>query len=160
LNCPSSIRSRAILPAALILSIFAGRDESGGLVPAVGRVLYKGQPAVGARLHFHLQGAPTPGDRGPIPSGMVDDRGYFELATGDLGQGAPAGRYAVLVAWPEEASPVRPGPKGRSGFEPGSKLNKTPLDRLKGRYLDASAPRIFVELKRDSKELPPFDLTD
>jgi hypothetical protein len=91
---------------------------------------------------------------------LVDDQGHFVLTTGDLGEGAPVGRYAVLVSWPEEVSTVRPGVLGKPGFEPGSKLNKTPTDRLQGRYLDLSSPRITVEITPQSRDLSPFELTD
>ena len=154
-NCP-----RMSSWAAIVALTFAGCGNSNGLVPVTGRVLYKGRPASGARLHFHRQDSPATVQRDPIPSGLVDEGGNFELTTGDLGRGAPAGRYAVLVAWPEEAGAGRAGQKSRPGIEPGSKLNRTPLDRLKGRYLDGATPRIFAEVKPNSRELPPIELTD
>ena len=153
-------RPRTILVAAAVALTFAGCGDSNGLVPVVGRVLYKGQPASGARLHFHRQDSPASVQRDPIPSALVDEDGSFELTTGDLGRGAPAGRYAVLVAWPEEGGKERPGRQGQPGFEPGSKLNRTPLDRLKGRYLDLATSGLVAEVKPDTRELPPFELKD
>jgi hypothetical protein len=137
-----------------------GCGQSNGLVPVSGRVAYKGQPAAGARLHFHRADATPTTREQPIPSALVDDQGHFELTTGDLGFGAPVGRYVVLVDWPEQGGTVRPGIPGRAGFEPGSKLNKTPADRLNGRYLDLSTPRITAEITADSRILPTFELTD
>ena len=157
---PLTNRPRTGLFAAVVALTFAGCGDSSGLVPVSGRVLYKGQPAVGARLHLHRQDAPATEPRGPIPSGFVDEDGHFDLTTGDLGRGVPAGRYVVLVAWPEEAGATRPGLKGRPGFEPGSKLNRTPLDRLKGRYLDLTTSGLVAEVKPDTRELPPFELKD
>ena len=153
-------RPRTSLFAAVVALTFAGCGDSNGLVPVTGRVLYKGQPASGARLHFHRQDAPAAAQRDPIPSALVDEEGRFDLTTGDLGQGVPAGRYVVLVAWPEEAGADRPGLKGRPGVEPGSKLNRTPLDRLKGRYLDLATSGLVAEVTPDTRELPPFELAD
>jgi hypothetical protein len=33
-------------------------------------------------------------------------------------------------------------------------------DRLKGRYADPSKPKLTVEVKPESNNVPPFDLTD
>ena len=153
-------RRRPRLSATLVVFVLAGCGSSNGLVPVNGRVLYKGQPAVGARLHFHRQDAAPTAQPAPIPWAIVDDEGRFVLTAGDLGQGAPAGRYAVLVSWPEDRE-VGPSPVvGTTGRRRGPAADRSSNDRLKGRYLDLTTPRIVAEVKPGSRELDPFELDD
>ena len=146
--------------AAVVALTFAGCGNSNGLVPVTGRVLYKGQPAVGARLHFHRQDAPATAQRDPIPSAVVDEDGSFEVTTGDLGRGVPVGRYAVLVSWPEGQDGGDPGGGPKPGRRRGPAVDRLPKDRLNGRYLDIGRPMITADVTPGVRELDPIELKD
>jgi hypothetical protein len=149
-----------VLAAPLALaSISCG--QSNGLNPVRGKLLHKGQPAEGAVVYFHREG----GDSPIIPSGRVDASGDFSLESGDQGSGAPAGKYAVLVEWPEDRKQDgdEPKKKGNSRLEKARvrrlKLDTIPTDKLKGRYSNIQQPLLRAEVNAGSNELPPFELT-
>jgi hypothetical protein len=130
--------------AAGILSA-PGCGNSNGLHPVSGKVLYNGEPAVGATVSFVPKGAAT-GSEAETQFGVVKEDGTFTLA-GPRGEGAPAGEYVVLVEWKEGAGKV----KGRS---PG--LNAP--DRLKGRYLNPTRPLLTATVQPKANDLPAFEL--
>ena len=99
-----STRLLFMVAAVLLATISASCSRSGpGLYPVHGTVTYKGQPAEGAVVYFHQQGGSPGSPRGLIPTAVVDSSGKFSLDCGDLGSGAPAGKYVVLVQWPDES---------------------------------------------------------
>src|SRR5262245_61447417 len=103
----SRMRNRVLFTVAAAWSLACsscGGPE--GLHPVYGKVLYKGEPAAGATVYFHREGGIDPA-KPVIPSGVVDEEGNYSLSTLDVGRGAPAGKYAVLVMWPrdEDESP-------------------------------------------------------
>jgi hypothetical protein len=136
----------------------AGCGDSAGLSRVEGKVLYKGEPAAGARVYFHRADAQA--SPGPIPSAEVGDDGRFWLSSGDLGYGAPPGTYNVLVEWRE--GPLRTHRVDLAGKAAvrGAKLELKADDRLRGRYLDPGHPRLHAEVASGSTTLPPFELTD
>jgi hypothetical protein len=141
-----SSRSLSLAVAAAVsVAACPGCGNSGGLYPVTGKVLYKGEPAAGAVVYFHRQGATDPLHE-QTPQGVVREDGIFALA-GPAGEGALPGEYAVLVEWKEGAGKVR----GRS---PGLSAP----DRFRGRYLDASKPLLHAEVKPSTNTLPPFEL--
>jgi hypothetical protein len=140
------MRSRVVFTAA-IAALFAALAGCGstGRHPVSGKVLYNGQPAVGASVTFVRKGAGAATDH-EAAQGVVQDDGTFTLA-GPTGKGAPPGEYIVLVEWKEGAGKV----KGRS---PG--LNAP--DRLKKRYLDPNKPLLTATVETKTTQLPPFEL--
>lgn len=70
------------------------------LVPVKGKVVYKGEPVVGATVAFHADKAPRPS------SGTTDAKGYFELTMFDTGDGAIPGDNVVTIA--KQAAPAAP----------------------------------------------------
>jgi hypothetical protein len=52
----------------------AGCGSPAGLYPVSGKVLYKGEPAVGAVVYFHQEG-PSPVPASTIPFGIVEENG-------------------------------------------------------------------------------------
>jgi hypothetical protein len=141
-----------------------------GFHPVTGKVLYQGQPAVGATVFFHKTAGPGPASE-VVPTGVVGEDGSFSLST-DVVEGAPAGSYNVLILWQDRTSspagvPIASG----SGSEKGSRKTartaskirpspSLPSDRLKGRYADPEHPRLKAEVKPESNTLAPFELTD
>jgi hypothetical protein len=139
----------------------AGCGNSAGLSPVDGKVLYKGEPAAGARLYFHRTDSDT--SHGPVPSAVVADDGRFQVTCGDLGYGAIPGTYNVLVEWRE--GPLRThradlAKKVGKEAAKGGKFELKADDRLHGRYLDPGHPKLHAEVKLGSTSLPPFELTD
>jgi hypothetical protein len=130
---------------AALLSTGIGCGNSSGIYPVSGKVLYRGQPAVGATVTFVRKGAAN-GMQDHVPQGVVGADGTFSLAS-PLGRGAAPGEYAVLVEWKAGAGKT----KGRS---PG--LNAP--DRLNRRYLDSARPLLTATVEAKTNSLSPFEL--
>jgi hypothetical protein len=123
----------------------AACGNSHGLYPVRGKVLFKGEPAVGATVTFVRKGT-IDRLKEQVPQGVVAEDGTFRLKC-SAGDGACPGDYAVLVEWKEGAG------KGR-GRAPG--LNAP--DRLRGRYLNPDKPLLQAAVKPTGNDLPPFEL--
>ena len=135
-----------ILGSALIVTAcLSGCGNSNGLYPVRGKVLYKGEPAVGAAVYFHRKDAPEPLTE-QILQGVVQQDGAFEVA-GASGKGATPGDYVVLIEWKEGAGKS----KGRAPA-------LSAPDRLKGRYLDPNNPVLTAKVEAATNQLPPFEL--
>lgn len=80
----------------------AGKPVRVPVVPTRGSALLDDKPAAGALLIFH----PAAGDLGlpANPRARVLADGSFVVETYDTGDGAPAGEYAVTVAWRTQSS--------------------------------------------------------
>jgi len=166
-----STRLLLVSAAVFLTTISASCSRSGpALYPVHGTVTYKGQPAEGAIVYFHQQGGSPGSAQSLIPTGFVDSTGKFSLDSGDLGSGAPAGKYAVLVQWPDDSvslakaaeasaktSAAKAAEKAKSRR---MKLDHIPSDRLKGRYAAADRPLLTAEVKPETNNLPSFDLQD
>jgi hypothetical protein len=139
----------SLLAPLLVAGTFAcvGCGNSSGVYPVTGKVVYHGDPAVGATVTFVRKGA---ADRTQelTPQGVVAEDGTFSLAT-PLGAGAPPGEYAVLVEWKVGAGKA----KGRS---PGLDAP----DRFKRRYLDPERPLLTATVEAKTNTLPPFELSE
>jgi hypothetical protein len=137
------------VPLALAVAVCALASSScgnaNGIYPVSGKVLYRGEPAVGATVTFVRMNV-VDRFKELTPQGVVGDDGTFTLA-GPKGEGALPGEYAVLVEWKEGGGKVR----GRAPA-----LNAP--DRLKKRYLDAKKPLLTARVEARSNNLPPFEL--
>ena len=143
------------------LSVAApGCGNPEGLFPVSGKVLYKGQPASGATVYFHQEGGPGSANQ-PIPCGVADASGSFDLACDGKGYGCPPGNYAVLMEWKDMAGdgvvPVKT--KGKAILVKRSRVRSGP-DRLKGRYFNISKPLLHAEVKPASNRALAFELSD
>jgi hypothetical protein len=154
-------RLASVLAASTLAAVVAGCGESNGLYPVHGTVNYKGEPAAGASLYFHRKGAEGPG--GEVPRAEVQSDGSFRLASGDLGGGALPGQYVVLVEWRQGPLRTHRLDTARTVGKAAAREGKPLLlsdDRLKGRYFNIAQPRLTAEVKTESNNLPPFELTD
>ena len=154
-------KSIGVMAASALALVGAGCGESNGRYPVYGKVLHKGEPAVGATVSFYPKDAAGP--NGEIPRGEVEADGSFQLGTGDLGRGAPPGQYAVLVEWRQGPLRTHRRDTARTVGKAAAREGKPLLiadDRLKGRYFDIAHPRLAAEVKNGSNTLPPFNLTD
>jgi hypothetical protein len=96
---------------ALLMLACASCSNRATIYPVSGKVTYDSHPAAGAAVFFHRHGGDTLND--PMIMGIVMQDGFFELACGSLGKGAPAGEYDVLIEWKQRTTP-NDGRAGRS----------------------------------------------
>src|SRR6476646_2015341 len=81
----------------LAVSAGCGGESRVPVFPVSGKLIVKGQPAVGAQVV--LQTVKDAGAAGVAPSGTVKDDGSFVITSYDSGDGAPAGEYVALIQW-------------------------------------------------------------
>jgi hypothetical protein len=140
------MRSLLILTVVMGASVMAVAGcGSGGRYPVYGKVLYNGEPAVGANVTFVRTGAVAGSDI-QAAQGTVQEDGTFVIA-GSAGAGAIPGDYTVLVEWKEGAGKV----KGRSPA-------LSAPDRLKNRYMNPNKPLLTATVEAKSNHLPTFEL--
>jgi hypothetical protein len=171
---PRTVTALALVGLALAVAACSGTGQ--GLYPVYGKVTYKGEPARGAYvvLAREREGSTAPGQppgnaADEPPSATVEEDGSFTISCGDRGYGAPPGRYKVTIVWPgglgaDEAKAREAAEKKKQGQRARiSRADKHAMlapDRLKGRFAEASRSRLLIEVKAETNNLPPFDLTD
>lgn len=139
-----------LLLAALTL-VSAGCSNAGRTyVPARGQLFVGDKPAEGALVV--LVPAAGPDDPSARPSGVVGSDGSFALSTYDpetrkTHDGAPTGEYAVAITWYPQAT------VGSTGDREAPKV-----DRLGGRYQDASRNSFRAKIDAPTTELEPIRL--
>ena len=140
--------SLRLIPAALILA--AASCSSGETHYSVeGKLLYNGQPAVGAMVIFHREGDSSLNS--PKPSGQVGEDGTFKLETADR-KGAPAGTYVVVVYWEKKPE----AGKAKLGMAGGERERESGTDRMKGTpYASAETTPLKATIKGNTV-LEPF----
>jgi hypothetical protein len=97
-------RSCGLLLATLILAAGCNSAPEVHLVPAKGKVTYRGQPLKNATVQFVPE--QPKGGSGPTATGRTDDSGAFTLTT-EGRDGAAPGTYRVLVMSLGPALPPR-----------------------------------------------------
>jgi hypothetical protein len=163
------MNQRSWIASALLLatlSVAGCGNRPTGYSRAYGKLLYKGEPAAGAFLMFQPESKPAAADFVP-PSAIVEDDGRFEVAS-PAGDGAPPGKYKVLVAWPEESPAAEAPTDSKSKTKKASvgpvrrknKLDTKTKDRLKGRYYSADTPLTIVEVKAEATDLGSLEIKD
>jgi hypothetical protein len=142
-----SLVGRAGIGAAFAVTLLACCGCSGEprTYPVRGKVLYKGQPAAGAKVIFEPKNNSDP--RALRPTATVIADGSFTLSSREPGDGAPAGEYAVLLIWPDEPA------RGR-----GLAVKQPSRDRLRGAYSNPDKPLRQVQITEGNNELPAFEL--
>ena len=124
--------------------------QKANLQSTTGKVLYKGEPAVGAIVYFNLKGADPM--TAHTASAVVGADGTYTLATSNLGEGAVPGEYFVLIRWPVENA------KGAGRAAP--KNAAASSDRLKEKYFTPSKPLLEATVSTGRNVIPMFELTD
>jgi hypothetical protein len=98
------------------VALVVGCDNSGGnkLLPVVGKVTVDGQPlTVGSGINSSVSFRPEKGSASAQePAGTIDENGTYRLFTNGK-EGAPPGRYHVLVSVMERFDPKSPFPYGK-----------------------------------------------
>jgi hypothetical protein len=113
------------------------------LYPVKGKVLFRDQPAEGAKVVFLPAGEENAQYRGARPAATVAADGSFEMQTEPYGVGAPLGDYVVLITWfpPRDENP-----------------NNNPKNKLPNKYGDPSNSRLMASVKEGENKLDPFML--
>src|SRR5207249_1334477 len=96
---------------------------------------------------FHPVHDPDP--RAPRPLARVAADGRFTPTTYQTDDGAPAGEYAVTVAWVKEVDNQN-APREEQ---------KEPRNLVPERYGKPETSGLRVEIKKGPNDLPPFRLT-
>ncbi len=116
------------------------RSDRKSVFPVQGKVLYRGTPAAGARVIFHLQDVDDP--QAPRPSAEVQPDGSFRLSTYLSHDGAPPGRYTITISWPSATRKV-------------DTENAGP-DQLQGRYSNPKTTPLRAEVRECPNDLHTF----
>jgi hypothetical protein len=143
------VRALSALPALLAVAVLGTSCGDGRrpVFPVRGQVLDEGKPTPGALVIFHPQGDPDP--RAPRPVARVAADGSFAPTTYRTDDGAPAGDYAVTVAWVNEVDNQN-APREEQ---------KEPRNLLPDRYGKPETSGLRVRINPGRNEVPPFLLT-
>jgi 5-hydroxyisourate hydrolase-like protein (transthyretin family) len=107
-------------------------------VPVSGEVYVDGQPAAMLQVQCHpLEGMDK--EQPTITQAITDDKGKFQLATYEAGDGAPLGEYRLIFVW-QDFSVIAASFSGP--------------DKLKGRYNDPKSSEVALTVEKG----PPLDL--
>jgi hypothetical protein len=165
--CQRFLKATALAVLSLTLASCSGAGE--GLYPVYGKVTCKGEPASGAYVVLVREGPAEPGaTEGEPPSAMVEEDGRFTVTSADRGYGAPPGKYKVIITWrtglatdaaKDREAAAKKKRRGGATFKPDKHEMLAP-DRFKGRYADPAKSPLTAEVKAETNNLPPFDLTD
>lgn len=140
------MRPKRTLPPVLVLVLVlpAGcswikskQPDRRPVTPAGGVVVYKNRPVANASVTFQSQ------DGVIAATGKTDDAGHFALTTYDAKDGAPPGKYTVVVATNAtqevETGVLAPEPEG--GF-------KSPIP---AKYADPNTSGLVIEVTEGGK---------
>ena len=142
---PSRILVSAISLAAVVTVSACGGSDRVPVNTVSGKVLLRGKPAAGATVRF-IAVNPTKAASAIRPIGIVRENGSFSVATYDFGDGAPTGKYGVIITWPTPDALTEPG--------------EIPKDyiRLEKEYGDAKNPKFHAVVESGSNQLDAFEL--
>lgn len=126
--------------AALCFALIAGCNtaESSGpqRYPVKGKILVDGVPPAGAIVKFVLENTNQASGISRTPAAVVREDGSFSASYLDTDDGAPKGKYKLLLYWMQ--SPPEGG---------------LPIDRLKGRFSSENNPIARIEVKQEENQL-------
>jgi hypothetical protein len=118
-----------------------GKKEEAEIHPVSGEVQYEGKPAAGVQVYLIPTSHVLPKNAASNPHGITGADGRFTLGTVATDDGAPDGKYQVVLLWPVESS----------------EEVESPRDRLQGWY-DARHSKLEAVVKAESSALPVFKL--
>ena len=137
-----------ITAVASLLATFAGCGTGPRLHPVTGLVQVDNLPANGALVVLSPENV-QPDDpqwKDGYPRGFAGPDGRFTLMTLAPNDGAPAGKYIILVTW-----------TGKPGDSEQEDTEVLP-DVLGGQYASADKSTLRAEVKPGSNERPPLNL--
>ncbi|QEG01944.1 hypothetical protein Mal15_60250 [Stieleria maiorica] len=130
-----------VLPGLVLLPGCADEAWQADTYPAHGTITVNGEPPEGAVVELVASGRSQPDVRNSRPWALVEADGTFALSTYEIGDGAPAGEYDVLIRWPPDAS--------KPSF----------ADRLSGAYSTAEKSPWTFTVKQEENTLPAIEIT-
>lgn len=141
-----------------------GDAPTSALYPVQGKITYKGEPAEGAIVSLQPDGdAPlTKQGNSIVPMGIAGVDGSFSISCSGLGDGAPAGKYKVLITWrpnskiPAAKKLITSKKKRSTDYDPDALM---PADAFNGKYSNPAKPLYNTEVKAESNQLD-VDLKD
>lgn len=126
--------------AGLLTCLGCGESWQAETYPAQGQISVNGVPPTGAVVELYA--ADTPVDvQNSRPWAIVQEDGSYTLTTYEPGDGAPAGRYAVVLRWPPDVS------------------QPSLADRLEGAYARPDRSQWTVTVREEENALPPIAIT-
>ncbi len=136
-----------ILPLCVAGLIVSGCADSSRMkvYPVSGKVLYKGEPAVGAEIAFFGLDEELMTPAAPFPKAVVSADGTFSLSSYAPGDGAPTDNYAITIVW-----------KKSEAADP--EIRETARDTFRGRYASPETSGLAAEVQPRNNELPVFEL--
>lgn len=112
-----------------------------------GKLLVDGQPAEGAIVVLHrMEDGSVADPELQKPTARVAADGTFKVGTIASGDGAPEGRYALVVAWFEDITKINPT------------TGELPI-RLSPIYSSPQTTPLSIDVKSGGNDLPPLDLS-
>jgi hypothetical protein len=125
--------------AVLALVLVGCGDARKPVFPVRGKMLFRGNPAVGALVVFNPVGESDP--KAVKPQGLVESDGSFEVSTYGEKDGATPGEYIVTFVWMIEDA------KTKSDWSP-----------LPPSWMQPEQSNLRVTIKDGPNELQPFQL--
>ena len=132
--------------ACIVLSLGCSSEKNAvETFPVSGTVLYKNQPAAGAKVLFFFTDVKMQEKRLPMPQATVNENGSFQVSCFGDADGAPEGEYRIALVWRRE-------PKAET------KGDFRPPDRLEGRYADPLRTGLTATVIKGNNILPTIHL--
>ena len=98
----------------MVLLILVGCSQEKLPIPTQqisGRVLYDNKAAEGVAVYLGPIQAPTIPDIPANPHGVTDKNGRFSISTYGENDGAPKGKYQLMMMWVDESSKLESKPE-------------------------------------------------
>jgi hypothetical protein len=145
------------LVAAMAVAGCDGPSWQADVEPVRGELFINGEPASGAMISLHPAGGRALDERGSIPSAMVTEDGSFEVATYELGDGAPAGEYVATFTWPHapELGTMSPDRLGGAFADPGSSSWRISVEPGSNRLVRHAVDGVQIRDSPPAGALPP-----
>lgn len=132
--------ARSVHAVLLTCFVGCGGSREAAVYPVTGTLTFNGLRVANAMVAFHPLG-PT-GSEAALPVAATNADGAFRLTTYATGDGAPAGKYAVTVVWPDHSQP-------RDECE-----DILMHDHFEGRYADPAKTPWHVTVHPGNNEVP------
>jgi hypothetical protein len=103
----------------MVLLILVGCSQEKLPIPTQqisGRVLYDNKAAEGVAVYLGPIQAPTIPDIPANPHGVTDKDGRFSISTYGQNDGAPKGKYQLMMMWVDESSKLESKPERFFGW--------------------------------------------
>jgi hypothetical protein len=141
--------SVGIIHLGWLCLVMAGCSAGAGKI--TGSVQLDGQPLADARVEFH----PKEDINLSAADVRTNQEGRFEvLPRPRSSESLPPGAYVVLIRKLVDKQGNVPDDENYGQLEAAGQL----LNKVPPRYSDRDFPQVTVEIKSDTKELPPFEL--